>query len=107
MQDPHLVAVGSGEVYNYQYDSMGRKTSLTYHWYPIFVVYLLDEHTGFPFAAAYQFSKKNSRHFSPNWENALRSFTRHSLNPRAQSALPMTVGDPPRGNRKGSKALYC
>jgi RHS repeat-associated protein len=30
MQDPHLVAVGSGEVYNYQYDSMGRKTSLTY-----------------------------------------------------------------------------
>jgi len=30
MQDPHLVAAGSGEVYNYQYDLMGRKTSLNY-----------------------------------------------------------------------------
>jgi RHS repeat-associated protein len=30
MQDPHLVANGSSEAYTYQYDSMGRKTSLTY-----------------------------------------------------------------------------
>jgi YD repeat-containing protein len=29
-QDPHLVAVSSSEAYTYQYDSMGRKTSLTY-----------------------------------------------------------------------------
>jgi len=65
MQDPHLVAVRSGEVYNYQYDSIGGKTSLTYHWYPILVVYLLVEHPGFPLAAAYWFSKKIRRHFSP------------------------------------------
>lgn len=30
IQDPHLVANGSSETYTYQYDSMGRKTSLTY-----------------------------------------------------------------------------
>ena len=30
MKDPHLVANGSSETYTYQYDSMGRKTSLTY-----------------------------------------------------------------------------
>lgn len=30
MQDPHLVAIGSNYVYAYEYDQMGRKTSVTY-----------------------------------------------------------------------------